>query len=190
MNNFRRHLLWIGLFAISGTMPVIGNAAATNAAEKHAKKHKHCKKKHHKSSCSSSADSHHRWQFFGPSEALYPPQTTNPRQTNGRLTALATSTSCNNSHCRLWVGSAGGGLWRTDNALETTGPTWTYLGHHFDSPAIGTITVDPNDSTGNTVWVGTGETNFNATSIAGSGLYVTRDGGSHFHKISTFIEDQ
>src|SRR5205809_8006078 len=37
--------------------------------------------------------------------------------TSGRITALAITLICTNGNCTLWVGAAGGGIWRTNNAL-------------------------------------------------------------------------
>jgi len=44
--------------------------------------------------------------------------------------------------------------------------------------AIGSIELDPNDPSGNTLWVGTGEANASADSGAGVGLYRSTDGGN------------
>ena len=46
--------------------------------------------------------------------------------------------------------------------------------------AIGSIAVDPNDPTGKTIYVGTGEANASGDSEAGLGLYKTTDGGDHW----------
>lgn len=125
---------------------------------------------------SSSSSHHHKkkdWQFYGPSEIkianLENLMQFNPPQVTGRIASMAIGQTCNNGQCRLWVGSAGGGLWRTDNALSEN-PKWCYLGCHFGSAAIGSLVVDTNDNSDKTLYVGTGESNFNATSLAGSGL--------------------
>lgn len=124
------------------------------------------------------------WVTVGPSEALYPDfayrtagsYVPNKYVASGRTTSLAISTVCVPGHCRLWAGPAGGGIWRTDNAL-TGEPHWTYLSTPFGVNAIGAITVDPNDPTGNTIYAGTGEANASADSGAGVGLYKSTDGG-------------
>ena len=65
----------------------------------------------------------------------------------------------------IYVGSAGGGLWKSSDAGITFKPV-------FDkqpSLSIGAVKVDPNDP--KTVWVGTGESwTRNSVSI-GTGLY-------------------
>ncbi|HEU5403870.1 MAG TPA: sialidase family protein [Terriglobales bacterium] len=124
------------------------------------------------------------WVTVGPSIALYPEfvfrtaglYVPDEYVASGRTTSLAISTVCVPGHCRLWAGPAGGGIWRTDNAL-TGEPHWTYLSTPFGINAIGAIAVDPNDPTGNTIYVGTGEANASADSAAGVGLYKSTDGG-------------
>ena len=77
----------------------------------------------------------------------------------------------------IYVGSAGGGLWKSSDAGITFKPV-------FDkqpSLSIGAVKIDPNDP--NTVWVGTGESwTRNSVSI-GTGLYRTKDGGETWQKM-------
>src|SRR4029077_4870643 len=64
------------------------------------------------------------WQLIGPSKANDPDILTFSGAqyfTSGRVTALAIDPSCSNRRCRVWVGAAGGGIWRTDNALSGNG---------------------------------------------------------------------
>ncbi len=124
------------------------------------------------------------WVTVGPSNAEY--QSTPYRSTysyvptkyaaGGRTPALAISPNCTNGHCRMWAGPAGGGVWRTENAL-TGQPSWNYLATPFEMNSVSSIEVDPNDSTGNTILVGTGESNASADSAAGVGIYKSTDGG-------------
>jgi photosystem II stability/assembly factor-like uncharacterized protein len=126
------------------------------------------------------------WASIGPSTALYPfsPLRTlplyvpNAYPAAGRVTALALAPTCKPGNCRLWVGEATSGIWRTDNALANH-PQWRYLSGSFDINSVGSITVDPADPTGNTLWVGTGEANAcRSGCIHGVGLYKTTDGGN------------
>ena len=48
----------------------------------------------------------------------------------------------------------------------------------MDSNAIGSLTVDPNDASGNTIYAGTGEPNGSGDSEAGVGLYKSTNGGT------------
>ena len=63
-------------------------------------------------------------QFFDPVTQVGP-----TTQESGRVTALAIDPNCGKpsaprgAPCRLWVAAAGGGIWRTDNALAAL-PTW------------------------------------------------------------------
>ena len=64
---------------------------------------------------------------------------------SGRVTAMAIDPNCGSGPgCRVWVGAAGGGIWRTDNALAAT-PTWTPASDGMASNAIGSLTVDSNE---------------------------------------------
>ena len=70
----------------------------------------------------------------------------------------------------IYVGSAGGGVWKSSNGGVTFAPV-------FDEHpmSIGTITID--QSRPDTVWVGTGEAwTRNSVSI-GRGVYRTTDAG-------------
>jgi hypothetical protein len=122
------------------------------------------------------------WVSLGPTRALYPlsvfrgyfNSVPNAYDAGGRTTALAISPVCVPGNCRLWATPAGGGVWRTDDALKSV-PVWKYLSGSFEINAVGSIALDPNDP--NTVWVGTGEANASADSEAGVGLYKSTDGG-------------
>jgi hypothetical protein len=124
------------------------------------------------------------WVTVGPSNALYPASEFRSSYSyvpaeyvaGGRTTSLAIAPSCVNGHCTIWVGPAGGGIWRTKNALEGQ-PNWQFLSGPFGINTIGSIALDPNDPTGNTILVGTGEANASGDSGAGVGLYKSTDGG-------------
>jgi hypothetical protein len=139
---------------------------------------------------------HANWQHVGPETALYqftPFRTARsyvPQEyaAAGRTTDLVIDPNCNRTpahgrhgaKCRIWITAAGGGVWRTNNALAPN-PNWRYLGGSFGINAAGTITLDPNDPSGNTLWVGTGEGNTCGSGcVAGVGLYKTTDGGDHW----------
>ena len=67
-----------------------------------------------------------------------------------RTTSLAISPVCQQGNCTLWASPAGGGVWRTKNALDGQ-PNWTYLSASFEINSVGSIVLDPNDPTGNTL---------------------------------------
>jgi hypothetical protein len=95
---------------------------------------------------------------------------------SGRVTALAIDPNCNSTTCRLWVAAAGGGIWRTENALDAK-PDWAPVDNGLPTNAFGSLIVDPNDSTGDTLYAGSGEPNGSGDSEAGLGLFKSEDGG-------------
>jgi len=122
------------------------------------------------------------WELIGPSVANVPDILTftgTENVTSGRITALSIAATCTVSNCRLYVGAAGGGVWRTNDALAAT-PTWTFVSDSFGTNAIGSLLIDPNDNTGNTIYAGTGEPNASGDSEAGVGIYKSTDGGNNW----------
>jgi hypothetical protein len=121
------------------------------------------------------------WQLVGPSKATYPGVLNGLGDgaqyvTAGRVTAMAIGPTCTNQSCRLYVAAAGGGIWRTKKALSGS-PGWDFVSGSFATNAIGSLIVDPTDSTGMTLYAGTGEPNVSADSEAGMGIYKSTDGG-------------
>ena len=102
-----------------------------------------------------------------------------PTQWSGRETAVTMGHCPNNGDCTLFIGAAGGGVWRTNNAL-TKQPNWQQVSADIPTNAIGSLAVDPNDATGRTVYAGTGEGNASGDSEAGLGLYRSTDEGNHW----------
>jgi hypothetical protein len=125
------------------------------------------------------------WVTAGPSVALYPftqfrnsfGYVPNTYVASGRTTAIAIDPNCSAAgNCRLWVFAAGGGVWRTKNALDGQ-PSWKFLSGDFGIQSGSSIALDPNDPSGNTLYVGTGEANASGDSAAGVGLYKSTNGG-------------
>jgi hypothetical protein len=117
-----------------------------------------------------------QWAMIGPSHSNMPGLLVfsgADYTTSGRITALALDPSCSQSKCRLWVGAAGGGVWRTTNGMAGT-PSWTFVSGGLPTNAIGALTYDA--STGG-LYAGTGEPNASADSETGSGLFKSTDGG-------------
>jgi hypothetical protein len=126
------------------------------------------------------------WVTVGPSEALYPftplrnsfNYVPNAYIAGGRTTAIAMAKTCVPTNCKVWITPAGGGIWRTKDALATP-PKWNYLGGPLGINAAGAVTVDPNDPSANTIYVGTGEANICGSGcVAGVGLYKSTNGGN------------
>jgi photosystem II stability/assembly factor-like uncharacterized protein len=117
-----------------------------------------------------------------PRREVYPPALGDPRPTGGslwmeigppdiggRLTSIAV-------HPRnpdlIYVGAAGGGVWRSQNAGVTWKSIWS-----DQSPTlnIGSIALDPGDP--KTLYAGTGEANLTADNYPGIGLFRYRARG-------------
>ena len=117
-----------------------------------------------------------QWAMIGPSHSNMPGLLVfsgADYTTSGRITALALDPSCSQSKCRLWVGAAGGGVWRTTNGMAGT-PSWTFVSGGLPTNAIGALTYDASSGA---LYAGTGEPNASADSETGSGLFKSTDGG-------------
>lgn len=129
------------------------------------------------------------WESLGPSSTTSG-GASGSGNFSGRVSALAISPTCTlNGSCRLWVGTAGGGVWRSDAAMDPEDPGWRWIGQGLGTNSIGSLALDPNDETGNTIYVGTGETNSPQNSGAGTGLYRSTNGGDRWTRIATSITD-
>jgi photosystem II stability/assembly factor-like uncharacterized protein len=88
---------------------------------------------------------------------------------SGRIAAVAGVHEGN--RLTLYVGSASGGVWKSQNGGTTFKPV-------FDKEpvqSIGAVTIDPTNS--KVVWVGTGETWVRNSVSIGDGVYKSTDGG-------------
>ena len=131
-----------------------------------------------------SAPPSQKWKLVGPSgvpaSALVASESTGASTGtiySGRTTAIAVAPNCSAVSCTVFIAAAGGGVWKTTNALAAT-PTWKPVSAGIPSNAVGSLVFDPNDATGNTLYVGTGEPNGSSDSEAGVGLYKSINGGS------------
>ena len=77
----------------------------------------------------------------------------------------------------IYAGTAGGGVWKSNDAGTTFNPI-------FDdhSQSIGAVAIDPNDPD-NVIYVGTGETWTRNSVSYGDGLYKSTDGGANWKKL-------
>jgi hypothetical protein len=125
------------------------------------------------------------WVSVGPSRALYPDSVflnsfsyvPNAYNAGGRTTSIAISDTCKPGDCRLYITPAGGGVWTTKNGVDGT-PNWEYLAGPLGINSAGAVTIDTNDPSGRTVYVGTGEANICGSGcVAGVGIYKSTDGG-------------
>ncbi len=99
-----------------------------------------------------------KWQFLG------------PKNYSGRSISIAAVRPRGKSYT-IYVATASGGLWKTDNE----GTTWTPIFDKAPATTIGSVAVAPSDS--NIVWIGTGEGNIFRSSQAGIGVFKSADAG-------------
>lgn len=97
-----------------------------------------------------------------------------PATMSGRITAIEGVVSDNGK--TLYVGTAGGGIWKSTNA----GASYKSI---FDKycQSIGALAVDQAKPA--TIYAGTGESNMRNSVSIGDGLYKSTDGGSNWKKI-------
>jgi hypothetical protein len=122
------------------------------------------------------------WKLLGPDAATYPGVLNvlgdgGAYIASGRITALAIAPTCVDGNCKVYVGAAGGGIWRTTDGLSNT-PIWEFLSNSFGTNAIGSLIVDRNVASGNTIYAGTGEPNVSGDSESGLGIYRSTNGGT------------
>ena len=108
--------------------------------------------------------------MFGTMEA----RNLGPGTMSGRITAIE---GVNNDEGKtIYVGTAGGGVWKSKSAGANYSPI-------FDKycQSIGAIAINQKKPT--TVYVGTGESNMRNSVSIGNGIYKTTDGGDNWKKI-------
>jgi len=99
-----------------------------------------------------------KWQFAGPTNV------------GGRCIDVAVIAPKGKNYT-IYVASASGGLWKTENE----GTTWDPVFEQYPSAAIGDVAVAPSDP--NILWLGTGEANIFRSSQAGCGIFKSTDAG-------------
>jgi hypothetical protein len=98
--------------------------------------------------------------------------------TEGRVNTIVTDpTTTTNGSIVAYLGSVGGGVWKTTNCC-TSNTTWSVT---TDSPllsttSIDTLALDPNDH--NTIYAGTGDLNYGSFSMGSQGILKSNDGGN------------
>ena len=107
-----------------------------------------------------------------------------PTTNSGRVTAMAIDPNCGKPDrgCRMWVAAAGGGIWRTPDALADD-VKWRAPSDDLPTNSFGSLLVDPNDPSGDTIYAGSGEPNGSGDSEAGLGLFRSTDGGRTWHLV-------
>ncbi|MCR9243687.1 MAG: hypothetical protein NXI31_01560 [bacterium] len=91
-----------------------------------------------------------------------------PNNVGGRTRALVIHPD---QPWRMWAGSVGGGVWRSD----TYGNNWEPLDEFMGNLAISCLTLDPSDP--DVIYAGTGESFGNIDAIRGEGIWKSVNGG-------------
>jgi photosystem II stability/assembly factor-like uncharacterized protein len=97
-----------------------------------------------------------------------------PAVSGGRVAAVAGTPQDDRLY---YIGSAGGGVWKSSNG----GVTWEPVFDKQASPAIGAVAIDPLHK--DVVYVGTGESNPRNDVSYGDGLYKSTDGGKTWSNV-------
>jgi photosystem II stability/assembly factor-like uncharacterized protein len=96
-----------------------------------------------------------------------------PAVMSGRIAAIDAGAA---DPVTVWVGSASGGVWKSENAGNSFDPVFD---DHTQS--IGAIRIDPSNP--DTVWVGTGESWVRNSVSVGDGIFRTTDGGKSWEHL-------
>ena len=118
------------------------------------------------------------WLSLGPTSSVYPASLNrhgSDYPASGRITALAMAPDCNKLHCTVWVGAAGGGVWRTENGLSTSQNWRNVSDGSFTTGAVGSLTYDAKH---NALYAGTGELAAAGDAEAGRGIWKSTDRGN------------
>jgi photosystem II stability/assembly factor-like uncharacterized protein len=105
-----------------------------------------------------------------------------PGNIGGRIRSILISPS---SPSTMWVGSVGGGIWKTNDG----GATWAALDDFMANLAVNTMAIDPANP--NVLYAGTGEgflagNNEDFADVArGAGVFKTNDGGASWAQLSS-----
>jgi photosystem II stability/assembly factor-like uncharacterized protein len=113
----------------------------------------------HQKMAASSPHAARAWQFVG------------PVRMRGRLTDIEAHPSAPKT---ILIASASGGVFKTTDE----GKTWKAVFTDQATASIGDLAIAPADP--KQVWVGTGEANILRSSMAGTGIYKSTDGGDTF----------
>ena len=98
--------------------------------------------------------------------------------TEGRVNAIVVDpTTTTNGSIVAYLGSVGGGVWKTTNCCSSS-TSWSPV---TDDPllstiSIDTVTIDPNNH--NTIYAGTGDLNFGSFSMGSQGILKSTDAGA------------
>ena len=107
--------------------------------------------------------------------------------TQGRVnTIVVDPTTTTNGSIVAYIGTVGGGVWKTTNCCSGS-TSWTLLTDDplISTTAIDTLAMDPNNH--NIVYAGTGDLNFGSFSMGSQGILKTTDGGTTWRVLGTDV---
>ncbi len=107
------------------------------------------------------------WKNIGPTDANYQTQGGSNRD-SGRVVSIAVHPTDGK---KLYIGTSGGGVWRTSDG----GASWTPITEALGTLSTGAVTLDPADSS--TVYLGLGNW-LTREGYGGTGLVKSTDGGN------------
>jgi hypothetical protein len=130
------------------------------------------------------------WDEMGPGPIHNAGGKATPNDAVGAIESVAVEPTATGGYI-AYAGTVNGGIWRTDSitngmfngTIDPSGIVWQPLTDNLPFAATlvtNSLALDPNDHTGNTLWVGTGTTisaDFQGTG-PGVGLLKTTDGGA------------
>src|SRR5262249_56308430 len=79
---------------------------------------------------------------------------------------------------RMWVGSVGGGIWRSENG----GASWFPVDDFMANLAVSTMIIDPNNP--DNMYAGTGEGFSNTDALQGGGVFKSLNGGTTWTRLA------
>ncbi len=103
-----------------------------------------------------------------------------PSNVSGRTRAIMVDPN-DPSGLTVWVGSVGGGIWKTTD-ISASAPAWTPVNDLFNNIAISSIVHDPSNTS--VFYFGTGEGWYNSDAQRGLGIWKSTDGGNTWNQLS------
>ncbi|MDT8325175.1 MAG: hypothetical protein RRA94_13775, partial [Bacteroidota bacterium] len=103
-------------------------------------------------------------------------QNVGPANIGGRIITVASNPL---NPATIFIGAAGGGIWRSYDA----GRHWHAVSDALPTQAMGAIAIDPQDTS--IVYAGTGEASYAQRTFDGGGMYRSSDGGDSWEEIGT-----
>src|SRR5262249_1281421 len=121
------------------------------------------------------------WQEEGP-RPIINGQLLNVPPNNPEAGAINSIAIDSNHPGTIWIATVNGGVWRTTNAdpNHPAAISWQPMTDQMPSLAIASVAIDPLDSSGNTIWAGTGNWTSGPGGGAAVGVYRTTNGGQNW----------